>query len=93
MTKKKKKNRYCDICYLPEANNPEITFHLYKEKIWLDNEKHHICNKCLEWIAMMEETAIEQVKNPESDVFKDITFWWKPAEEDMSAIETKTKQV
>ncbi|HUV84234.1 MAG TPA: hypothetical protein VMV86_00910 [Methanosarcinales archaeon] len=93
MSKDKKDHEHihCEICYLQNENSPNVKFHLYDEGSYCYGADKHICDKCLKWLHMMRKKASEQAKKPEFDAFEDVTWWWQPKKEGISAAEMHVK--
>ena len=87
-------DKTCDICYLLESTNQRTKFHLYKNAcIYVPREdEKYICEHCLAWIKEIRKRAVDQCNNPKHDSFKDMDWWWKPKEENVSAIEVLVKK-
>jgi len=89
--KKEHEHKHCEICYLQNENSPDVTFHLYEDGSYCYPGDKYICQKCLDWVHFMRKLASEQAGKPESEPFKDVTWWWQPKKEGMSAAEMVVK--
>ena len=89
--KKEKESLYCEICYLNTENSPDVKMHLYDVGSFSFPTEKYICDKCLSWVHMMRKLASEQAKKPESNPFENVTWWWQPKKEGISAAEMHVK--
>lgn len=93
VTKEEKKveNIHCAICYLQSMNSPEMKFQLYDDDEYCVGNNKYICQKCLDWVNLARKTAAEQAKHPEKNSFENLTWWWQPKVEGISAAEMHVK--
>ena len=74
----KRHTRQCEICMLIDADNREMTWHLYKEA-FLEEDDKYVCDDCIKGLKDIRKKCHQKFDNPNHKVFENFLPWFASA--------------
>jgi hypothetical protein len=71
----KRYSKQCAVCMLIDADDRDMTWHLYQEGLVEDEDKY-VCNDCLKGIKDIRKKCHQKFDNPNHGVFDNFIPWF-----------------